>query len=396
MSFRSVFLFRLFTLFCLLLPLATVQALPIVTAPVDDRDMEGLLQESDDALLPGSETPLLEADIHRYATQARKLIREARFVEAISLCGGVLQMRQGDSVFRACLAAAYRGAGDEEGFRREQALFVQESPGSAEIHLFLADAYMAMHAFDEAEAVYREGLARAREKTGLRMGLAALYLQRQRLTEAADLFRKVLQQDRLEHRDFLNASFALCRIDLHEGRLGAAIRRAQNVIELYPPLPQGYLLLAEAYRKDGKPAQAISVYQQLLEINPDVAEAYHELALTYMDDLKDAGQALHFASEGARRFPRDAKSQDVLGWVYFNEGRYEDAQAGFLKAVGSSGHHASYHYHLGLAWERLGRSDEAVRAFRRALDLIDAKKEASFAQELQQCLKRVQHMTVEK
>ncbi|MCK5508293.1 MAG: tetratricopeptide repeat protein [Desulfobacterales bacterium] len=330
---------------------------------------------------PGEMVLASEKDIPRHIWVAGQYLRAGKFKNVISICEQVLNSKANQINARVYMAAAYKGIGDEKKFNKEAALIKKQAPGSPVLYLALAQTYLALKNFKNAESSYKKGLKTASEKTELRMGLAALYAQKGMLKEASAQYLEVLKTKDISTKHFLNANFALCRIDLQRKEYDKIIKRARMVTDLYPPIPQGYLFLANAYLGKGETDQAIKVYKKLMGANSKSPVSYQELALIFIDKLSNYQDALRYAEEAARKFPEDAKSQDVLGWVYYNKGKYAEALKGFKKAVRLA-NSPQYHYHLGLAHQKMGEKIRAREAFEQALNLLGPNASKKFVEKI--------------
>jgi Tfp pilus assembly protein PilF len=77
---------------------------------------------------------------------------------------------------------------------------------------------------------------------------------------------------------------------------------------------------------------------------------------------------------------------DTVGWVYYNQGKFAEAERQFLVASELLPKEAAIQYHLGLVAQKQGRRAEATTALKRAL-LLDANfDEAAAARKLIQDL----------
>ncbi|HDM75274.1 MAG TPA: tetratricopeptide repeat protein [Deltaproteobacteria bacterium] len=331
---------------------------------------------------PGEIVLTSEKDIPRHILVAEQYLKAGKFKNVISICEQVLNMEPNYIEARALMAAAYKGLGDEENFSKEAGFIKKEAPKSPALYLSLAQTYLAVKDFKNAESTYKEGIKTASEKTRLRMGLAALNLEEGRLKEASDQYREVLKKKDLATKHFLNANFALCRIDLQRKAYDDVIKRAKMITDLYPPIPQGYLFLGTAHLGKGETDQAVRVYKKLMEVNAKSPVSYQELALIYIDKLSDYKNALRYAEEAAQKFPKDAKSQDVLGWVYYQKGKYPEALRGFQSAASLAERNPYYLYHLGLTHQKMGEKNRAKEAFEQALRLLSPKESEAFEKEL--------------
>ncbi len=336
--------------------------------------------------IPPESAPIFQQDIPRLTWTAGQLLKQGKLAEASFLCERLLQVQPGNVEARAHLAATYMGLGEKQRFNQEREMLTRQAPDSAAIYLSLASTYQALQQFDQAEAAYKQGLEMARDKIDLLLGLGALYHQQQDLTQARKQYLTVLEQKGLGDKPYLKASSALCRIDLQEKRYPAVIARAREIIERYPPLPQGYLLLGTAYRGEGQPELAVSTYQGLIDANPQIPRGYHELALTHLEDLDRPEAALRFAQEGVRRFPQDARSLDILGWIAYQTGHYPQAVEQLRRASLLSQGDPQILYHLGLALQKSGDHPQAKEAFQTALERINPEQKKAFARELQKRL----------
>jgi tetratricopeptide (TPR) repeat protein len=365
---RSAMLFFAFFLATAMILPSLLHAVPI---PV-----EGLPK-------PGEMVLASDKDIPRHIFVATQYLRAGKFKEVLAICQRVLDMKKDNVEAHACLAGAYKGLGHEKEYEKEAGLIRKLAPRSPALYLSLATTYSALNDHKSAERSFKKGLKSASDKTELRMGLGALYVDEGRFKEAANQYSKVLEKKDLGPKYFLNASFALCRIDLRQKAYDQVIKRASTITELYPPIPQPYLFLASAYLAQDKTNQAVETYEKLMKNNPKSPVAYQELALIYNERLGDHAKALRYAEEAAEKFPDDPKSQDVLGWVYFNAGKYPEAVKRFEQANSLDKKNPFYRYHLGLALQKTGDRENAKNAFEEALRLVDKKAAGKFSGELQ-------------
>jgi tetratricopeptide (TPR) repeat protein len=72
---------------------------------------------------------------------------------------------------------------------------------------------------------------------------------------------------------------------------------------------------------------------------------------------------------GLELAPNDAEILNALGWTLFQEGRTQEAVAEYERAVAADPRHAKSHNNLALALVELGRLDEAASHFRTSLEL---------------------------
>ncbi|MDX2506311.1 MAG: tetratricopeptide repeat protein [Gammaproteobacteria bacterium] len=323
-------------------------------------------------------------DITHALWMAKKSLKAGQFKNVISISQQILNKEADNINALAFMAAAHRVLGDDERYQKEAMQLKRLAPESPALYLSIATAYAAINNPQQSEAVYRQGLQVVAEKTELSMGLAVLYQQQGQTEKASRLYKTVLQTRGLADQDFLNASFALCQIDLNNKAYDKVIQRATSITQLYPPFPQSYKFLAMAYNQQGKPEQSVKVYRKLLDVNPAIPAAYQQLALLYANQLKDLNRALGYALQAAQKFPDDARSQDILGWVYYSQQQFPAALKHFSNATRLNASVADYFYHLGLVYQKMGNNSDAQAAFMRSMALLGEGSPTVFRQELKE------------
>jgi len=321
-------------------------------------------------------------EIPRHIFLAKQFLKAGKYREAIIICEKILNSDKDNAAAHAYSAAAYQGLGETDKYQTETDLVEKLAPKSPLLYLAQAALYISLQDFARAEQSYLQGVKVTSDAADLHMNLANLYLEQNRLKESEYQYREVLKQKNLKSQLFLNANFSLCRIELNNKEYDKVIKRAIILTDLYPPLPQGHLFLGTAYLGKGQPHQAIKVYEKFMEINPKSLVPFQELATIYIDKLGESKKALHYAKEGIRKFPQDAKSWDILGWISFKDNQYQEAAQLFSKATQLDHKNPRYLYHLGLAQQKQGKNIKANKAFKEALDMIDKTKSKTFADEL--------------
>ncbi len=320
--------------------------------------------------------------IPSYLAQAEQFLKVGQFRTVQDMSERVLALRSDNIQARALLAAAFTGLGNQDRAKQEIDAIRKSEPGYSSLYKYQAEAYMASHELDLAEQQYKEGIKKSADKADLMLGLAGLYARQGKLDAAALVFKQVLDLPRLTTQNYLNAGFALCRIDLDRKKYDDVIKRARQIIKKYPPISQGYSFLAMAYQKTGKPEKAVEVYKQLMQANTKIAMPLQEIALLLVDEIQNIDKALVYAQEAVDKFPGDAKSHDVLGWVLLKKNDLAEARKQFATAVHLSPDQPVFLYHLGLLDLKSGHRKEAKKSFSRALVLVERQGNKVFADEL--------------
>ncbi len=348
-----------------------------------DSIMDGLQDYMTQPLPRPTDIPsTTKKDIPHHLWVATQYLKKAEFDSVVIISRQILSLEENHIEAHALLGAAFKGKGEEEQFKKEAALIKKMAPGSPLIFLNLATVYLARHDPSNAELAYKQGIQSSAEKTMLRMGLASLYVKQGKTEQAYEQYQKVLKTSGVPEQHVINASFSLCQIDLQNKEYDRAITQANSIINLYPVLPHGYRCLATAQIKKGNYEPAVEAYKKLMITNPASPVPFQELALIYSDENQNQKTALHYATQGAQKFPQMAKSQDVLGWIYLNSKDYQKALIQFQLASDLHKNNPDYHYHTGLSYQKLGQVTKAKAAFERALELTNEQQAKAFSNEL--------------
>jgi Flp pilus assembly protein TadD len=105
----------------------------------------------------------------------------------------------------------------------------------------------------------------------------------------------------------------------------------------------------------------------LLVLEPDHAEAMNFIGYVLADQNVHLDEAERQVRGALGLEPRAAHMHDSLGWVLHRRGDHAGAVAALEEALRLSGPDPTVLEHLGDAYRALGRTPEAVGAWRRAL-----------------------------
>jgi len=161
---------------------------------------------------------------------------------------------------------------------------------------------------------------------------------------------------------------------LLDWELSAAEQEFRRAIELSPSNPNAHEAYGTLLCCTERHAEAIAEAQCALSLNPTSLLPNQVAAWFYLWACQDAR-----AEAQARRtiefFPDSLQPHFVLGWATWRQGRSEEAVAAFERAVNLSREALSLSF-LGHVYARLGRRDEAMHLLRE-LERLAAQHRAS-------------------
>ncbi|WP_136443980.1 tetratricopeptide repeat protein [Pacificoceanicola onchidii] len=205
-----------------------------------------------------------------------------------------------------------------------------ENPGSIPLELLSANVHALQGQLQEAEDIYRDLLSRQPDIEPAILQLQVLLRATDRETEAEELVSRSL--------------------------------------ELLPKSRR--LRLLEAYRleKQGKFEEAIAVYEILYDEQTSDVVVANNLA-SMLSNHRDSLEDLNRAYAIARRLTgSDVPAfQDTLGWILFLRGDIDEAVIQLEAAAAALPEEPSVSAHLGLAYAKAGRTEEAKAALERSL-----------------------------
>jgi tetratricopeptide (TPR) repeat protein len=127
-------------------------------------------------------------------------------------------------------------------------------------------------------------------------------------------------------------------------------------------------MAAMLHEARGDRPRAKQAYEAIVAGDARAGIASNNLAWIYAEEgrLDDALRLARIAQEQMMRRP---EGEDTLGWVQLRRGLTADAIAAFTRAVGRAPKNPVYHYHLGLAYLKIGDKARGHGELQRALTL---------------------------
>jgi Flp pilus assembly protein TadD len=253
-----------------------------------------------------------------------------------------------------------------------------------------------------AQRAYRRGLELEPENVDLLNALGWALFQEGKSDEAVVAYERALAVDPNHLKARNNA--ALATVEL--GQLDKAAFHFRKSLEVEPK-SEIYSDLGFVLYQMGEREEAVASYEKAIELDPDCASAHVNLAVASLTEEKLEQAALHYRE--ALRVKPNAQTHNGLGFVLAKQGRVDEAVEQFREAIAADPEYtASYnnlaatlvqqgklkdalpyyrtslaekpsaviHNELGLVLTRLGRTDEAIKEFRKALGMDRGYKEA--------------------
>lgn len=157
-------------------------------------------------------------------------------------------------------------------------------------------------------------------------------------------------------------------------RHGAAIRHFEAAIErsreqtdsaelLKAPF---YFWFGAALEREGQMDRAAEMLLKAIELDPNDHRALNYLAYSWADRGLHLDRALELVRRALELDPNNGAYLDTLGWIYFRQGRFEEALAELRRALDLEPEEWEILDHYGDALRALGRTEEAIPFWKRA------------------------------
>jgi Flp pilus assembly protein TadD len=113
----------------------------------------------------------------------------------------------------------------------------------------------------------------------------------------------------------------------------------------------------------------MQLYEKALQVHPDNPLAANNLAYLMIEHGGNSDVALTLAQTARHALPNSTNVADTLAWVYYKKGAYRLAIDLLRDAIQNEEKNATFHYHLGLAYQKNNDLAKARTHLRRALEL---------------------------
>ncbi len=150
-------------------------------------------------------------------------------------------------------------------------------------------------------------------------------------------------------------------------QLTAAETSARGYLSDHETSAEGRYLLAYILLRENKPLDSLAEYTHAGRLKQPTAQQLKFVALDYVlaNDYADADKWL---TRSLSWEPGDSDGWYSLGRIKYNENRFAEAVDCFAKVLALTPRSVRAENNLGLAYEGLGRSDDAIAAYHTAIE----------------------------
>jgi len=173
-----------------------------------------------------------------------------------------------------------------------------------------------------------------------------------------------------------NAAMLFTRVAVIRGTVERSIAVWQDRVAKHPDDVRAYILLGMLEEGRNNRTLAQTHYQNALKIKPDQPLAANNLAYLMLSTGQNVDTALSLAQIARQGMPDSPNSADTLAWAYYHKGVYQLATDLLEQALKTQPNNATYHYHLGLAYQKMSDTAKAKTHLEKALQLAPNSPDA--------------------
>ncbi len=204
--------------------------------------------------------------------------------------------------------------------------------------------------------------------------------------DAVDLFEKTACPPPLARGN----DRLLARLYPSVNRLPEAQTKLDGLIQGATSEPEKAALLyekGEVYQVAEDYLKAVEFYEQSLKFAPDNWYTLNNLAYILSEERGEHAAALVYAKKAVAKAD-NPYTLDTLGWILVHMSQYDAAVAELSRAIRQNPDYALCYYHLGEAYRRGGRFDEAAQVLEAGLMAAKAGQQADIVTSIETSLPR--------
>lgn len=158
-------------------------------------------------------------------------------------------------------------------------------------------------------------------------------------------------------------------VEFARGQVTKSAAAYEKSIQQYPRDLRARMILGQLEEMQGNWQRAQQLYEKALQVQPDYPPAANRLAYILLEHGGNVDVALSLAQVARQGMPDSPAAADALGWAYYWKGIFGLSVDLLNEASKKAPDNPDYHYHLGLAYQKLPNQELARQHLSRVLQL---------------------------
>ncbi len=235
----------------------------------------------------------------------------------------------------------------------------------------LGGLYFDNRKYDEAEVVMSEAILTFQEDFYVNLILGLSLAQQSKHSEAEKYLKKATILNPKDITALSAYAFTLNQVKEDD----KAIFYLNRALEIEPDDAQLIGTLAMIYNGMEDFEKSDSLYERALELKPDDPLLSNNYAYSFATRNIQLERALKMVKISVKEDSLNSSYLDTIGWVYFMLGNYSEAKIYLEKAIEIGGESSVMLDHLADTESKLGNKDQAIKLWKKALELDPTKIE---------------------
>ncbi len=250
---------------------------------------------------------------------------------------------------------------------------VADFPDRNDLGMMLAEVYDQTGQTEKALAYYQRSLALDLTKPENHISLAETLVRHKHYDRAVATMQSA--REKFPDRPEVTYSLARCL---------ALAKKHQLALEMFATAQKEmkgrnedlasdafFFSYGAAAEQAGQFEKAAELLKKCIELKPDSPEAYNYLGYMWADRGERLEEAGALIKKAVDMEPENAAYLDSLGWWYFKSEKYEEAKKELNRAIElmAGEEDATVFDHLADTLDKLGKRDEALKLWKKALKL---------------------------
>jgi tetratricopeptide (TPR) repeat protein len=237
------------------------------------------------------------------------------------------------------------------------------SPNDPSIASYLMEANIAAKKYGAAVDVGKAALSQHPDD----LRLARLQARALRYNGKADQGIALLEDAVKKHADDPLAYISLAQVYSDADKGAQAVRVLQDAQTKFPSDNSVAFELGAVFDKQKKFAEAESAFRQVLGRDPENATALNYLGYMLAERGERLDESVNYLKKALEIEPENGSFLDSLGWAYFKSDKLDLAEDNLRRAADQLKTNSVIQEHYGQVLFKMGRYDEAIAAWSRAL-----------------------------
>ncbi|HEX7139848.1 MAG TPA: tetratricopeptide repeat protein, partial [Vicinamibacterales bacterium] len=237
------------------------------------------------------------------------------------------------------------------------------APNDPNVAAYLADANIAAKKYAAALDAAKSGLADNPDD----LRLIRLQAQALRHTGRPDQGAAILEESVRSHADDPMAYLALAQFYGDIDRGAQAIRVLEDAQTKFPTDDTIGFELGATFDRQKRFADAEAAFKRIIARDPQNAPALNYLGYMLAERGERLDESVGYVKKALEIEPDNGSYLDSLGWAYFKSDKLDLAEGNLKRAADQLATNSVVQDHYGDVLLKLGRYEEAIAAFNRAL-----------------------------